>query len=407
MYIRRDMEKVIVKLTGEYPAILVTGPRQVGKTTMLKSLMQGSDRSYVTLDDLNARMLARNDPAMFFQLYRPPVLIDEVQYAPELFTAMKIMIDRDHRPGDFWLTGSQVFKLMDGVRESLAGRIALLPLSSLSQNEIFNHFDRCSFSVDLEALTQKQKTARPADTASIFKRIFMGGMPAIASGAYTDLHIFYSSYLSTYLERDIKHLSGAIDSLTFLKFITATAARTAQLVNYAEIARDCDISQITAKKWIQVLEILGIIFLLQPWSNNVLNRAIKTPKLYFQDTGLVSWLTKWTSSNTLEAGAMNGAIYENYVISELVKGWQNSALRPDMYFYRDRDMKEIDIVLEKDGKLWPLEIKKSVSPKRNTIDSFRLLDKSRMPRGTGAVLCNADELSAFDGQNLIIPVRLI
>jgi len=407
MYIKRDMENVISRLSGEYPAILVTGPRQTGKTTMLKELMKNTERVYVTLDDLNTRMLARSDPAMFFQLYRPPVLIDEVQYAPELFTAMKILIDRDHRPGDFWLTGSQVFRLMQGVQESLAGRLAVLPMSSLSQNEMYRKSECPAFSPDMSDLVRRQKDTKAVDAQEIFRRIFKGGMPALASGAYSDLNVFYSSYLSTYVERDIRQLSGSIDSLSFMKFITAAAARTAQLVNYAELARDCDIDQLTVKKWLNILETLGIVFFLQPWSNNVLNRTIKTPKLYFHDTGLVAWLTRWTSSDTLEAGAMSGALFENYVVSEISKGCQNTGSRLDLFFYRDRDMKEIDVILEHDGKIWPMEIKKTTSPKRTSIEAFRVLEKSGIPRGTGVVLCCAADLSAFDSLNLIVPVHLL
>ncbi len=407
MYIKRDMENVISRLSGEYPAILVTGPRQTGKTTMLKELMKNTERVYVTLDDLNTRMLARSDPAMFFQLYRPPVLIDEVQYAPELFTAMKILIDRDHRPGDFWLTGSRVFRLMEGVQESLAGRLAVLPMSSLSQNEMYRKSECPAFSPDMSDLVRRQKDTKAVDAQEIFRRIFKGGMPALASGAYSDLNVFYSSYLSTYVERDIRQLSGSIDSLSFMKFITAAAARTAQLVNYAELARDCDIDQLTVKKWLNILETLGIVFFLQPWSNNVLNRTIKTPKLYFHDTGLVAWLTRWTSSDTLEAGAMSGALFENYVVSEISKGCQNTGSRLDLFFYRDRDMKEIDVILEHDGKIWPMEIKKTTSPKRTSIEAFRVLEKSGIPRGTGVVLCCAAELSAFDSLNLIVPVHLL
>jgi len=407
MYIKRDMENVISRLSGEYPAILVTGPRQTGKTTMLKELMKNTERVYVTLDDLNTRMLARSDPAMFFQLYRPPVLIDEVQYAPELFTAMKILIDRDHRPGDFWLTGSRVFRLMEGVQESLAGRLAVLPMSSLSQNEMYRKSECPAFSPDMSDLVRRQKDTKAVDAQEIFRRIFKGGMPALASGAYSDLNVFYSSYLSTYVERDIRQLSGSIDSLSFMKFITAAAARTAQLVNYAELARDCDIDQLTVKKWLNILETLGIVFFLQPWSNNVLNRTIKTPKLYFHDTGLVAWLTRWTSSDTLEAGAMSGALFENYVVSEISKGCQNTGSRLDLFFYRDRDMKEIDVILEHDGKIWPMEIKKTTSPKRTSIEAFRVLEKSGIPRGTGVVLCCAADLSAFDSLNLIVPVHLL
>jgi predicted AAA+ superfamily ATPase len=407
LYIKRDMEKIVLKLANEYPAILITGPRQVGKTTMLKNLMEGTKRTYVSLDDLNERELAKNDPAMFFQIHKTPIFIDEVQYAPELFTYIKIMIDKNHNPGEFWLTGSQIFKLMQGVQESLAGRIAILNLSSLSQNEIYNHLENVAFSTDLNILSKKEKEIKQANTLDIFKRIYTGSMPAIVSGKYSDNNIFYMSYLSTYLERDVKELSQSIDSLKFLKFITATAARTGQLVNYAGIGLDADISEVTVKNWLQILETLGIIFYLHPYSNNVLKRVIKTPKLYFYDTGLVAYLTKWSSPETLESGAMNGAILENYAVSEIFKSYYNTAKTPFIYYYRDKDSNEIDLIIENDGKLSPIEIKKSANPSPELLRAFNVLNKPNIKKGTGAVICMKDEFSAFSKENLIVPIRLI
>jgi predicted AAA+ superfamily ATPase len=406
-YIKRDMEKVVVDLSEQYPAILITGPRQVGKTTMLQNLMAGTDRTYVSLDDLNIRELAKSDPSMFFQIYKTPILIDEVQYAPELFTYIKILVDKNYQPGEFWLTGSQILKLMQGVQESLAGRIAVLNLSSLSQNEIYNYCSSIPFTIDLEVLNDRQKSIKPATTPEIFKRIFTGGMPSIISGKYKDSNIFFASYLSTYLDRDVKALSGAIDSLSFMRFITAVACRTGQIVNYANIALDADINQITAKSWMSILETLGIIFYLYPYSNNTLKRTIKTPKLYFYDTGLCTYLTKWSSSETLESGAMNGAILENYVVSEIFKSYHNSAKTPFIYYYRDKDMKEIDLIIEADGKLSPIEIKKTASPASQLTNVFKTLDRTNLERGNGAVLCMKEELLAFDSKNFIIPIRLI
>lgn len=406
-YIKRDMEKIVLELSEQYPAILITGPRQVGKTTMLKILMERSDRTYVSLDDLNIRALAKSDPAMFFQIYKTPIFIDEVQYAPELFTYIKIMIDKNQVPGEFWLTGSQIFKLMRGVQESLAGRVAVLNLSSLSQNEIYNSCGNIPFTADLKALAERQKTVKSADTPEIFKRIFTGGMPALVSGKYKDSNIFYMSYLSTYLGRDVKELSGTIDSLSFMKFITAVACRTSQIVNYADIARDADINQVTAKNWLTILETLGIIFYLHPYSNNILKRTIKTPKLYFYDTGLCSYLAKWSSPETLESGAMNGAVLESYVVSEIFKSYYNSAKTPFAYYYRDKDMQEIDLIIEADGKLSPIEIKKTASPASKLTNVFKTLDKGNIERGTGGILCMQEELMAFDNKNYIIPIRLI
>lgn len=405
-YISRNLEKVVAEVTKEYPVVLVTGPRQVGKTTMLQKLMESTSRSYVSLDDLNERSIAKNDPELFLQLHKPPVLIDEVQYAPELFTYIKIYVDRNHDPGDFWLTGSQVFKLMRGVQESLAGRVAVLSLTSLSQAEICNGKME-PFTVDIEALLTRAKERKPADAREIFDRIFKGSMPAIVSGKNSNSQIFYSSYLTTYIERDVKELSDAIDSLKFLNFITAAAARCSQMLNIADIARDADISQKQAKDWLGILETLGIIFYLHPYSNNLLKRLVKTPKLYFYDMGLVCYLTKWSSAETLESGAMNGAVLENYVVAEIMKTYLNSGKEPFMYYYRDKDAKEIDIVLEHDGVLNPLEIKKSSNPGTELVKVFDLLDKSSTPRSKGAVLCMKPELSAIDRDNYIIPIWMI
>ena len=407
-YIKRSLERVVEQVTEEYPVVLVTGPRQVGKTTMLHKLMEGTDRSYVTLDDLNERNLAKTDPGLFLQLHKPPILIDEIQYAPELFTYIKMHVDRNKTPGDFWLTGSHVFKLMRGVQESLAGRVAVLSLTSLSQAEISNGNGIMEpFTIDMEALSTRAKHRKPADVTGIFERIYRGSMPAIISGANSNIRIFYSSYLSTYIERDVRELSDNIDSLKFLHFITAVAARCGQMLNIAEIARDADINQITAKNWLGILETLGIIFYLHPYSNNLLKRLVKTPKLYFYDTGLVCYLTKWSSVETLESGAMNGAILENYVVSEIMKTYLNSGMEPYIYYYRDKDAKEIDVILEHDGVLNPVEIKKTANPGAKSIKTFHLLDRASVPRSKGAVICMSPKLSAIDRDNYIVPVWMI
>lgn len=405
-YIKRNLEKVVAQVTKEYPVVLVTGPRQVGKTTMLQKLMEGTDRGYVTLDDLNDRSLAKNDPELFLQLHKPPVLIDEVQYAPELFTYIKKYADKNHEPGAFWLTGSQVFKLMQGVQESLAGRVAVLSLTSLSQAEISGG-EMKPFTIELEKLSEREKERDKTDARGIFERIYRGSMPAIVSGANSNSQIFYSSYLSTYIERDIRDLSDAIDSLKFLKFMTAAAARCGQMVNVADIAQDADINQTQAKNWLGILETLGIIFYLHPYSNNLLKRLVKTPKLYFYDTGLVCYLTKWSSADTLESGAMNGAILENYVVAEIAKTYWNCGMEPYMYYYRDKDAKEIDIVLEHDGVLNPIEIKKTSNPGTELTKVFELLDKSSTPRSKGAIICMKPGLGAIDRDNYIVPIWMI
>lgn len=407
-YIHRHMEQYIAELTKTWPAILLTGPRQSGKTTMLKSLAEKEKigREYVSLDDLTMREMAKNDPKLFLQLHKPPVFIDEVQYAPELFTYIKIHIDEHHNPGDFLLTGSQIFRLMHGVQESLAGRVAVLHMSPLSQRELISAQPR-PFSTCFEALVEDSKNISPLTTPEIFERIWNGCMPGLAGGAYTDRNIFYSSYLSTYIERDVRELSGAIDALKFSRFITAVAARAAQMVNYQAIADDAEIDKATAKKWLEILETLGIIFLLHPFSNNVLKRTIKSPKLYFYDTGFVCYLTRWSSPEVAESGAMSGALLENFAVSEIMKSYQNVGETPYMHYYRDRDAREIDVILEGDGKLCPLEIKKTTTPDKRITRAFKLIDKSPLELGTSAVLCMTDKLSAFDSKNLIVPIWLI
>lgn len=405
-YITRSLEKVVLQVTKEYPVVLISGPRQVGKTTMLKKLMEGTGRNYVTLDDLQERALAKNDPEMFLQLHKPPILIDEVQYAPELFSMIKLIVDKEHRKGDFWLTGSQIFDLMKGVQESLAGRVAVLSLSSLSQTEIYGGEDS-PFQLDLKHLTERKEGRTIADLQEIFRRIFQGSMPAIVSKEISNNSIFYGSYLSTYIERDVRNLSDAIDSLKFLRFLTAVAARCSQMLNVNEIAKDADINLKQAKDWMGILETLGIIFYLHPYSNNMLKRLVKTPKYYFYDTGLVAYLTKWSSPETLENGAMNGAILENYVVSEIRKSYLNSGKEPFMYYYRDKDAREIDIILEHDGELNPIEIKKSANPAPEILRNFSVLEKTGLKRGKAAVICMKMELSAFDQENFIVPVWLL
>ena len=406
VYISRSLEKTVLEATKEYPAVLVTGPRQVGKTTMLQKLMEGTDRGYVSLDDLNERNLAKTDPELFLQLHKPPVLIDEVQYAPELFTYIKIYADKNRTKGAFWLTGSQTFKLMQGIQESLAGRVAVLSLTSLSQAEMYGDGLE-PFVIDMKKLSARSRKRKPASIKEIFNRIYKGSMPAVISGQNKNTQIFYSSYVTTYIERDVRALSDSIDSLKFLHFITAVAARCAQMLNIADIARDADINQKQVKSWLGILEALGIIFYLHPYSNNMLKRLVKTPKLYFYDTGLICHLTKWSSAETLESGAMNGAIFENYVVSEIMKTYLNNGEAPFLYYYRDKDVKEIDIVLEHDGVINPIEIKKSSNPGYELVKVFGLLDNASIPRSKGAVICMKPELSAIDRENYIVPVWVI
>lgn len=405
-YIKRDIEDKIIALSKEYSCILITGPRQVGKTTVLTQLMD-SDREYVTLDDLEERGLAKRDPAMFLQMHSTPIMIDEVQYAPEIFSYIKIQIDNGAAPGTYWLTGSQAFKLMELAQESLAGRVAILHMPSLSQHEIYGTGDCAPFTLVLSSLKARERANAPADLTQMYERIWKGSMPGLVSGKFSDRDVFYSSYLQTYIDRDVKEQVQLADPLLFRDFVRAAACRAGQMLNLHDIAQDVGVSDDTAKRWLQVLEKSDVIFLLRPYSNNLLKRTVKTPKMYFFDTGLVAYLTRYSSPEILANGAINGAILENYVVSEVIKSYHNNAKECLLWYYRDSNSNEIDMVIESDGKLHPLEIKRSVNPGKELIGAFKHLDKASLPRGNGAILCLRPKLSAIDRENYIVPIWMI
>lgn len=404
-YIKRDMEKLINELNKEYSCILITGPRQVGKTTMLEHI--DSSRNVVTLDDLQERNLAKSDPEMFLKIHKAPLLIDEVQYAPELFIYIKIAIDKGAEPGSFWLTGSQSYKLMRLSQESLAGRIAILNLTSLSQHEIYGKDDNIPFDVTLDNLSKRSGLNTYANPNEIFNRIWKGTMPGLISGKYTNRDIFYSSYLSTYISRDVKEETSIENEIKFIDFIRATAARVGQVLNIHSIANDVEISDDTAKRWLNILEKSEIIYYLHPYSNNLLKRIIKAPKLYFFDTGLVAYLTRYSSPEILESGALNGAILENYIINEIKKSYINLGKEVYMYYFRDKDQHEIDLILEVNDLIHPIEIKKTSNPNFSMIKSFDILKKSAIKVGEGAIICMKDNLTALDRDTLIVPIWCI
>ena len=406
-YIKRTLEKSIMSISEDYGCLLLIGPRQVGKTTMLEHLMEGTERKRVTLDDVENRRLAKNDPALFLEMHPAPVLIDEVQYAPELFFYIKIKVDEGAAPGSYWLTGSQAFQMMELAQESLAGRTAIIHMSALSQSELYGDGDTEPFAVNIEAINERKKRLTKCNATGMFDRVWQGGMPGYRSGKYKDRDVFYSSYIQTYINRDVTDLIPGVDKLLFADFIRAAACRAGQMLNVHDIAMDVGVSDDTAKRWLQVLEKSEVIFYLRPYSNNLLKRTIKTPKLYFFDTGLVAYLAKYSSPEILMNGAINGAILENYVVAEIRKTWFNSTKECLMHYYRDKDTNEIDMVIETDGQLHPLGIKKSANPGTELASAFKILDKGAVPRGAGAILCLREELSAIDRNTFIIPIWMI
>lgn len=404
-YITRDMENLVRELTKEYSCILITGPRQVGKSTMLEHL--DGKRRRVTLDDLQERNLAKTDPEMFLQLHKPPVLIDEVQYAPELFSYIKIAVDNGAAPGSYWLTSSQSYKPMKLSQESLAGRIAILNLPSLSQHELYAKNRLTPFEIGIDNIQERVESYETADVKEIFQRIWNGSLPGLASGKYSNRDIYYSSYLQTYISRDVKEETIVKDDAKFVDFIRAVACRIGQELNIHSIALDVDISDDTAKRWLSLLEKSEIVFSLHPYSNNLLKRVVKTPKIYFFDTGLVCYLTRHSTAEILQNSSINGAILENYIVAEIRKSYLNFGKEPYMYYYRDKEQREIDLILETDGELHPIEIKKSSNPTLSMTKNFNVLQKPNINVGQGAIICMKENLSALNKDTLVIPIWCI
>lgn len=404
MYIHRIMEEKLKSMAAHFPVVMVCGARQVGKTTLLKQIQEENRQiQYVTLDYPKIRMLAREDPELFLQQYQPPLIIDEIQYAPELLPYIKIRTDQAQRNGMYYLTGSQMFHMMKNVSESMAGRIGILSMYSLSRAEMENRESE-------PFLPGRIRSRESTDTITdIFEKIYRGGMPRMV----TDLELlpedYFGAYMQTYIERDIRDLITIKDENKFLKFISCTAARTGQEVNLADMAKDIEIDRKTADGWLSILVSSGLIYLLRPYSGNTIKRIIKRPKLYFMDTGLACYLTLWNNARSLELSAMAGAMFENYVISEIIKGYANHGIdvRSRLCYYRDNNRKEIDLMILENGAIYPIEIKKSADPGKDALKNFGILDSLQEKTGEGAVICMTPMIIPLDEKNKLVPVNCV
>jgi hypothetical protein len=404
MYLPRTIEGFLKRAARHFPVILITGARQVGKTTLLKNLAE-PERKYISLDDPVILELARTDPALFLQRYTPPVIIDEIQYAPELLPYIKMTVDRTGRKNLFWLTGSQHFHLMKGVTESLAGRVGILNLLGFSFKESKGN------GLDVKPFLPKRKfkNIKPVRLSlmDIYSHIFRGTYPALHVDPEMDRNLFYSSYVQTYLQRDVADLINVGNRLSFIRFLKAVAARTAQLLNVSDLARDADIAPNTAKKWLSVLQASGIVYILQPFYTNLSKRLIKTPKIYFLDPGLCAWLTEWSSPETLEAGALSGAIFETWIFTEILKSWLHNGLEPSFYYYHDKDKREIDLLIFKDRTVYPVEIKKTASPHRDMVKVFDTLRRLKLNIGTGCLICLNEDILPLKEDVYALPAGMV
>ncbi len=408
MYIKRQLEGEVLSASRNYPVVMVCGQRQVGKSTMLNHIKE-ADRKYVTFDDINARRLAETDVGLFFETYGTKLLIDEFQRVPSILLEMKRIVDEkalngENNSGMFWLTGSQKFQMMQNVSESLAGRVAVFDMASLSNAEIEGRKARC-FSPEIEKLKEISQDVTKKDIHQIYRDIFRGGMPKLITSDI-ERDRYYADYVNTYLERDIKDLSQVGKLSEFYDFLVLIAARTAQELKYDEIAKAIGVSAPTIKNWISILERSGVIVILRPYASTLSNRLVKTPKLYFMDTGLCAYLCRWPTAETLENGAMDGAFLETYVVTEIIKSYYNSGKSSDLYYYRDIDKKEIDLLIEKGNKLYPIEIKKAKNPAHadKNLDVLKVFKKEIEP---GIIFCMTDELIPYSRNAWLCPVSLI
>ena len=401
-YLKRQMEESILKASKTFPVVMVCGQRQTGKSTMLSHLMP-KDMKYVSLDDDRARMLAKRDPEMFFEIYGDKLFIDEFQRVPSILINIKKIVDSKKENGQFWLSGSQKFVMMKNVSESLAGRVAIFDMLPLSFNEI-NLSIKEPFNPEIDVLKKRVNNKRTIK--EVFESIFIGGLPKYVLEKGIDRDLYFQSYINTYIERDISSLEqvGKLDE--FRTFVTYMAANTAQELKYDSISKVVGVSVPTIKEWVTILERSGLIFILRPYSSNLSKRLVKTPKCYFLDTGLASYLTSWPNAETLLNGSSAGAFFETYVFSEILKGFVNTGKRPNIYYYRDVDKKEIDLLIVGPNCIYPIEIKMSKSPS-NPNKSFSVLNKFGMEIKPGLIICMTDELFPNSSDSWLCPIGLL
>ncbi|MBD5537166.1 MAG: ATP-binding protein [Lachnospiraceae bacterium] len=404
MYLTRTMEEKLNYLAEHFPVVMVCGARQVGKTTLLKQMQEKKgELQYVTLDYPRIRSLAKEDPELFLQQYQPPIIIDEIQYAPELLPYIKIRVDKSGLHGQYYLTGSQMFHMMKNVSESLAGRVGILSMYSLSRAEIEGR-------VSMPFLPDKIETAESDDTISdIFEKIYRGGMPRMVTDKELLPEDYFGAYMQTYLERDIRDLIAVKDENKFLKFLSCVAARTSQELNLADIAKDVEIDRKTADGWLSILVSSGLVYLLNPYAGNTIKRIVKRPKLYFMDTGLACYLSLWNNPKALELSAMAGAMFETYVVSEIIKSYANHGIdvRSRLCYYRDNNGGEIDLLILENGRLHPIEIKKSADPGKAALKNFGVLEHLPEEIGEGAVLCMTPIVIPLDTKNRLVPIKCV
>ena len=415
MYIKRDIEKVLLDAAESFQVITLYGSRQVGKTTTVRQLF-GSEFAFVTLDDMDELDLAITSPKAFFESHPWPLIVDEVQKAPVLLNEIKKIVDEQRhiwmkedspRKLMFILTGSNQFELQEGISESLAGRTAVIHMSGFTQMEKAGIPGKL-FDVDLGEAMKKQKAYDIHRTqAEVFEVIFQGSMPDVCTGT-SKRELYYGSYVDTYMEKDVKKLISASSELQFRRFISLIALRTGQEIVYSEISKDLGIDVATCKRWLSILETSGIIVLLQPFMSNASKRIIKAPKLYFMDTGLCAYLCKWPTAEMLRDCAMSGAFFETYVVSEIFKSYYNNGIDPAhfLYYYRDIDKKEVDLLLVKNGSIYPVEIKKGIAPNKPT-KNFNVLEKFGLPVMRGMVIENTDRVRAINDYAFAFPVSLL